>query len=93
MAVVATLSKGYDLNYIWKQVDLGPARGGERVEPDEQFAVAGDDVTGGDEGFADEGVGLVASAGVVPVQRAGEGSFRVLGGHPDRVGDLLHLGF
>ena len=72
---------------------LGPARGGERVEPDEQFAVAGDDVTVGDNGFADEGVGLVASAGVVPVQRAGEGSFRVLGGHPDRVGDLLHLGF
>jgi uridine phosphorylase len=28
---------------------LGPARGGERVEQDEQFAVAGDDVTGGDE--------------------------------------------
>ena len=55
--------------------------------------MAGDDVTGGDEGFADEGVGLVAGAGVVPVQRAGEGSFRVVGGHPDRVGDLLHLGF
>ena len=26
MAVVATLSKGYDLEYIWKQVDRGPAR-------------------------------------------------------------------
>ncbi len=26
MAVVATLSKGYDLDYIWKQVDLGPAK-------------------------------------------------------------------
>ena len=26
MAVVATLSKGYDLDYIWKQVDRGPAR-------------------------------------------------------------------
>ncbi len=26
MAVVATLSKGYDLNYIWKQVDCGPAK-------------------------------------------------------------------
>jgi TrwC relaxase len=25
MAVVATLSKGYDLDYIWKQVDRGPA--------------------------------------------------------------------
>ena len=23
MAVVATLSKGYDLDYIWKQVDCG----------------------------------------------------------------------
>jgi hypothetical protein len=44
-------------------------------------------------GFADEGAGLVAGAGVVPVQRAGEGSFRVVGGHPDRVGDLLDLGF
>jgi hypothetical protein len=26
VAVVATLSKGYDLDYIWKQVDLGPAK-------------------------------------------------------------------
>ena len=26
MAVVATLSKGYDLDYVWKQVDCGPAR-------------------------------------------------------------------
>src|ERR1700748_1705520 len=26
VAVVATLSKGYDLDYIWKQVDRGPAR-------------------------------------------------------------------
>jgi hypothetical protein len=26
MAVVATLSKGCDLNYIWKQVDRGPAK-------------------------------------------------------------------
>ena len=26
MAVVATLSKGYDLDYIWKQVDEGPAK-------------------------------------------------------------------
>src|SRR5271154_3798954 len=25
VAVVATLSKGYDLEYIWKQVDHGPA--------------------------------------------------------------------
>ena len=26
MAVVATLSKGYDLDYIWKQVDQGPVK-------------------------------------------------------------------
>jgi conjugative relaxase-like TrwC/TraI family protein len=26
VAVVATLSKGYDLEYLWKQVDLGPAK-------------------------------------------------------------------
>jgi hypothetical protein len=24
VAVVATLSKGYDLDYIWRQVDRGP---------------------------------------------------------------------
>jgi hypothetical protein len=26
VAVVATLSKGYDLEYIWKPVDRGPPR-------------------------------------------------------------------
>jgi hypothetical protein len=26
VAVVATLSKGYDLDYIWKQVDCGPVK-------------------------------------------------------------------
>ena len=26
LAVVATLSKDYDLDYIWKQVDSGPAK-------------------------------------------------------------------
>ena len=26
MAVVATLGKGYDLDYVWKQVDRGPAK-------------------------------------------------------------------
>ena len=26
MAVVATLTKGYDLDYIWRQVDQGPAK-------------------------------------------------------------------
>ena len=30
MAVVATLSKGYDLEYIWKQVDRGPAQDAAR---------------------------------------------------------------
>jgi len=25
VAVVATLTKGYDLDYIWRQVDRGPA--------------------------------------------------------------------
>jgi len=27
VAVAATLTKGYDLEYIWKQVDRGPAKG------------------------------------------------------------------
>jgi hypothetical protein len=26
LAVVATLSKGYDLDYIWKEIDLSPAK-------------------------------------------------------------------
>jgi hypothetical protein len=26
VAVVATLSKGYDLDYVWKQVDRGAAK-------------------------------------------------------------------
>lgn len=26
LAVIATLSKGYDLDYIWKQIDPGPAK-------------------------------------------------------------------
>jgi hypothetical protein len=26
VAVVATLSKGYDLDYIWKNVDRGPVK-------------------------------------------------------------------
>ena len=42
----------------------GSARGGERVEPDGQGAVAGDDVAACGEGFADQGVGFVAGAGV-----------------------------
>ena len=52
---------------------LGAPGRGERVEPDDELAVAGDDVAGDGERFADEGVGLVASAGVVPVQRPGQG--------------------
>jgi hypothetical protein len=65
---------------------------GERVEPDEQFAVAGLDVAGDGECLADHGVGLVAGAGVVAVQGAGQAGFGVVGGHPDGVGDLLDLG-
>ena len=30
MAVVATLSKGYDLEYLWKQVDRGPFKDAAR---------------------------------------------------------------
>jgi hypothetical protein len=45
---------------------LGAPRGGERVEPDEQLAGAGVEVAGGGQGLADEGVCLVAGAGVCP---------------------------
>jgi hypothetical protein len=51
---------------------LGAPRRGERVEPDEQLAVTGLDVAGAGEGFADQGVCLVAGAGVVYVQGAGQ---------------------
>ena len=71
----------------------GFAGRGEGVELDEQLAGAGPDVAGGGEGFADEGAGFVAGASVAAVQRPGEGGFRVEGGHPDGVGDLLDLGF
>jgi hypothetical protein len=46
---------------------LGAPGCGERVEPDEQFAVTRTDVAGGGEGLADQRVCLVAGAGVVPV--------------------------
>ena len=55
---------------------LGPAGGGERVEPDEQLAGAGDDVAGAGECFADEGVCLVAGAGVVGRPAPGRARFR-----------------
>jgi hypothetical protein len=58
---------------------LGAPRRGERVEPDEQLAVAGDDVAGDGEGFADEGVGFVAGTGVAAVQGVGEHGFGVVG--------------
>jgi hypothetical protein len=48
---------------------------GEGVEADEQFTVAGDDVAGGEQGFADQGVCLVAWTGVVAVQGGGQGGF------------------
>ena len=41
---------------------LSPPGGGERVQPDEQFAGSEVDIAGGGEGFADKGVGLVAGA-------------------------------
>ena len=71
---------------------LGAAGRGERVEPDDQLAVAGDDVAGGGEGFADQRVCLVAGPGVVAVQGAGQDGLGVIGGHPDGVRDLLGLG-
>ena len=40
MAVVATLSKGYDLNYIWNQVDLGPVKDAAGSRFSQQEAVA-----------------------------------------------------
>jgi hypothetical protein len=43
-------------------------------------------------GFADHHVCLVADAGVVAAQCAGQEGFGVVGGHPDGVGDLLDLG-
>ena len=49
---------------------LGAPWGGERVEADEQFALARDDVTRCGEGFADERVGLVAGTGVVGAECA-----------------------
>ena len=71
---------------------LGAPGRGERVEPDEQLAGAGADVAGDGQCLADQRVGLVAGAGVVAVQGAGQGGFGVIGGHPDGVGDLLGLG-
>jgi hypothetical protein len=81
-------------------VELGAERGegagavgrGERVEPHLQGPVVGGDVAAGGEGFADEGAGLVAGAGVVPVQGAGQDGLGVAGGRPDGVGDQLDLG-
>jgi hypothetical protein len=55
----------------WVQ-SAGAAGSGERAEADGEGAVAGDDVAGGVQGFADEGAGFVAGAGVAAVQGAGE---------------------
>ena len=54
---------------------VGSPGRGERVEADEQFAVAGLDVAGNTECFADDRAGLVAGAGVVAEQGAGQGGF------------------
>ena len=48
----------------------GPAGRGQRVEPDGQGGAVGDDVAAGGKGFADQGVCLVAGAGVMAVQGA-----------------------
>jgi hypothetical protein len=39
VAVVATLSKGYDLDYIWKNVDRGPAKDAAVVAEDGRVRV------------------------------------------------------
>ena len=57
-----------------------------------QLAVAGLDIAGDGQCFADHGVCFVGGACVVAVQGAGERGFGVVGGHPDGVGDLLDLG-
>jgi hypothetical protein len=56
---------------------LGAPGRGEGVEPDQQFAIAGMDVAGGGERLADQRVGLVAGAGVVACQGAGQGGLGV----------------
>ena len=58
-------------------VDRGGVSGrGQRVEPDVQGVVVGDDVAGSGEGGADQGVGFVGGAGVA-------------GGGGDRAGERL----
>ena len=57
-----------------------------------QGAAVDGDVAAGVQGFADEGVGFVARAGVAAVQGAGQDGLGVAGGHPDGVGDELGLG-
>jgi hypothetical protein len=59
---------------------------GQRVEPDVQGVVVGDDAAGAGHSGANEGVGLVG-AGMAGIDddRAGEGSGRVVGGDADGV--------
>lgn len=66
-------------------------RGGERAKADGESAVAGDGFAACMQGFADEGVGPIADAGVAAVQRAGEAGLGVERGHLDRVGNQLGL--
>ena len=47
MAVVATLSKGYDLDYIWKQVDRGVAKDAASYYIQASESGGGDPVAGG----------------------------------------------
>ena len=69
-----------------------PPCGGERIDGMSSSPWPGDDVTGDGEGFADEGVGLVACSGAVAVERRGPGWSRASkDGYSHGVGDLLDL--
>ena len=67
---------------------------GERVEPDVQGVVVGDDVAGAGEGGADQGVGFVVAAGVAGAgdDRARKGLRGVERGDADGVVDQFGLG-
>ena len=67
---------------------------GERVEPDVQGVVVGDDVAGAGESGADQGVGFVGGAGVAGAgeDRMRKGLRGVEGGDADGVVDQFGLG-
>ena len=72
----------------------GVTRRGQRVEPDVQGVVVGDDVAGAGESGADQGVGLVVGAGVAGggEDRTGKGLRGVERGDADGVVDQFGLG-